>query len=419
MKKKSLSVLLTFIMVLTLTTSAFAAESSESITKEKATLKNVLLNGGKSRETTEAGTGTIKLDQPKTYKVNNDASMMMYDFSLASDKSINLEYKTNGELFEIMVMDQDKLNDDDILDDDSMEKLFDLIKWEDSLSNRNVGTYITRNVDLKLKKGNYTIAVISTKGTYTVSPMSKSTTLKTMSPYTINKVLPGTTYITGKGVAGAKVTVMDENMKTYTSTVKSDNTFKVKVPKQEEDDMLYIKMTKSGYGAKFKMAYVEYAKFSTFTVNQVKSTSTIITGKGKSGATVRAFVDGKKIGEATVKSDGTYSIKISKQSSGRDILVKMYKTGYITKSKTVTVKKVFTKVLTVNSVKSTQKTITGKGSKGATVRAYVNNKEIGKATVKSNGTYSISIPKQSKGKVITVKMFKTGFASSSKSVTVK
>lgn len=419
MKKKLLSVLLTFIMVLTLTTSAFASESSESITKEKTTLKNTLLNGGKSRETTETGTGTIKLDKPKTYKVNNDLSMMMYDFSLTSDKSINLEYKTNGELFEIMVMDQDKLNDDDILDDDSMEKLFDLIKWEDSLSNRNVGKYITRNVDLKLKKGNYTIAVISTKGTYTVSPMSKSATLKTMSPYTINKVLPGTTYITGKGVAGAKVIVMDENMKTYTTTVKSDNTFKVKVPKQEEDDMLYIKMTKNGYGAKFKMAYVEYAKFSTFTVNQVKSTSTRIAGKGKSGATVRAFVDGKKIGEAKVKSDGTYSIKISKQSSGREILVKMYKTGYITKSKTVTVKKVFTKLLTVNPVKSTQKTITGKGSKGATVRAYVNNKEIGKSTVKSNGTYSISIPKQSKKKVITVKMFKKDFASSSKSVTVK
>ncbi|MPM60419.1 hypothetical protein SDC9_107270 [bioreactor metagenome] len=112
-------------------------------------------------------------------------------------------------------------------------------------------------------------------------------------------------------------------------------------------------------------------------------------------------------------------MKIEKQSSGKKILVKMYKTGYTTKSKTVTVKKVFSKGLTVNSVKSTQKTITGKGSKGATVRAYVNNKQIGKTTVKSNGTYSISIPKQSKGKSITVKISKTGYATSSKSIKVK
>lgn len=419
MKKKLLSMLLTFMMVMTLSTSAFADETSDTIAKNLS-IGDVLDSSVKSSNSSnEDGEEDIKLDSPKTYKVDEDSSTIMYKLSLTKDKSISLEYKTNGALFEIVVMSQDELNDEDIFNDDSMDKIFDSIKWDDELLNRNVGEDVAGKVELKLKKGNYVIGVMSTKGTYTVSPMSKSTSLKTMSPYTINKVLPGATYITGKGVAGSKVTVMDENMITYTTTVKSDNTFKVKIPKLEEDDLLEIKMTKDGYGARYKIAYVEYAKFSTFTVNQVKSTSTSITGKGKSGATVRAYVAGKKIGQTTVKSNGTYSMKIEKQSSGKKILVKMYKTGYTTKSKTVTVKKVFSKGLTVNSVKSTQKTITGKGSKGATVRAYVNNKQIGKTTVKSNGTYSISIPKQSKGKSITVKISKTGYATSSKSIKVK
>lgn len=400
MKKKLLSLLLSFMMIVSITTSSFADELTNAIPRSTSVediLGDILFDEDAEVETK---TSSIKLDTEKKYTVNADLSMIMYKFKLASDKSINLSYKSTSKLFEIAMVGNDG----------------ESAIWSDTrVSNSKE---ISKNVNLKLKKGEYIILVTATKGNYTISPKTTKT-LKTMSPFTVKKVLPGATSLSGTGVAGAKVSVTTENFKTYTTTVKSDNTYKVTIPKQEEDSVLMIKIEKEGYGAKLNLVEVEYAKFSTFTVNQVKSTSTRITGKGKSGATVRAFVDGKKIGEATVKSDGTYSIKISKQSSGKNILVKMYKTGYTTKSKTVTVKKVFSKSLTVNSVKSTQKTITGKGSKGATVRAYVNNKEIGKATVKSNGTYSISIPKQSKKKVITVKMSKNGFASSSKSITVK
>lgn len=400
MKKKLLSLLLSFMMIVSITASSFADELTNAIPRSTSVediLGDILFDENAEVETK---TSSIKLDTEKKYTVNADLSMIMYKFKLASDKSINLSYKSTSKLFEIAMVGSDG----------------ESVIWSDTrVSNSKE---ISNKVNLKLKKGEYIILVTATKGNYTISPKTTKT-LKTMSPFTVKKVLPGATSLSGTGVAGAKVSVTTENFKTYTTTVKSDNTYKVTIPKQEEDSVLMIKIEKEGYGAKLNLVEVEYAKFSTFTVNQVKSTSTRITGKGKSGATVRAFVDGKKIGEATVKSDGTYSMKISKQSSGRDILVKMYKKGYITKSKTVTVKKVFTKLLTVNSVKSTQKTITGKGSKGATVRAYVNNKEIGKSTVKSNGTYSISIPKQSKKKVITVKMSKKGFASSSKSVTVK
>lgn len=400
MKKKLLSLLLSFMMIISITASSFADELTNAIPRSTSVediLGDILFDENAEVETK---TSSIKLDTEKKYTVNADLSMIMYKFKLASDKSINLSYKSTSKLFEIAMVGSDG----------------ESVIWSDTrVSNSKE---ISNKVNLKLKKGEYIILVTATKGNYTISPKITKT-LKTMSPFTVKKVLPGATSLSGTGVAGAKVSVTTENFKTYTTTVKSDNTYKVTIPKQEEDSVLMIKIEKEGYGAKLNLVEVKYAKFSTFTVNQVKSTSTRITGKGKSGATVRAFVDGKKIGEATVKSDGTYSMKISKQSSGRDILVKMYKKGYITKSKTVTVKKVFTKLLTVNSVKSTQKTITGKGSKGATVRAYVNNKEIGKSTVKSNGTYSISIPKQSKKKVITVKMSKKGFASSSKSVTVK
>lgn len=399
MKKKLLSLLMSLIMIVSITTSTFAGTMADVMPRSASVediLGDILFNEDAE---IESKTSSIKLDATKRYTVNADLSLIMYSFKLTSDKSINLSYKSNSKLFEVAMMS----------DDGSAI-------WSDTIVNES--KEVSNNVNLKLKKGEYVILVTSTKGNYTISPKTTKT-LKTMSPFTVKKVLPGTTSLSGTGVAGAKVTVITEDFKTYKTTVKSDNTYKVTIPKQEEYSELLVKIEKEGYGSKLSLVEVEYAKFSNFTVNQVKSTSTSITGKGKSGATVRAFVNGKKIGEAKVKSDGTYSIKIPKQSSGKKVLVKIYKTGYTTKSKTVTVKKVFTKKLTVNSVKSTQKTISGKGSNGATVRAYVNNKEIGKAKVKSNGTYSISIPKQSKGKVITVKMSKTDFASSSTKVTVK
>lgn len=412
MKKKLLSLLLSLMMIVSITASSFADEVTNAIPRGGSIediLGDILL---KEDAELEAKLTNIKLDTEKKYTVDGDLSLIVYKLNLTSDKSIDLSYKSTSKMFGISVVNANLVMDEnELMDYDDFSPI-----WVDTMSNQTSET--SNNTNLKLKKGNYAIIVASTKGDYTISANSIKN-LKTMSPFTVKKVLPGTTSLSGTGVAGAKVSVMTDSYKTYTTTVKSDNTYKLTIPKQEEYSTLLVKMEKSGYGSKLSLVEVEKAKFSTFTVNQVKSTSTKITGKGKSGATVRAHVDGKKIGEATVKSDGTYSMKIKKQSSGRKISVKIYKTGYTSKSKTVTVKKVFSKGFTVNSVKSTQKAITGKGSKGATVRAYANNKQIGKATVKSNGTYSMSIPKQSKGKSITVKMSKSGYDTSSKSIKVK
>ena len=77
------------------------------------------------------------------------------------------------------------------------------------------------------------------------------------------------------------------------------------------------------------------------------------------------------------------------------------------------------KTFTINSLYNTYKKVTGKGLKGSKVKAYAKGKLIGSATVRSNGTYSISIPKQPAGRTVTVKISKSGYKTRSKSVTVK
>lgn len=155
------------------------------------------------------------------------------------------------------------------------------------------------------------------------------------------------------------------------------------------------------------------------TINTIYGNSTTIRGKGSKDAYVIAYVGKKKIGESKVNSSGEYSIKIPKQNVGTNITVKSSKQNYCDISLSKKVSSSQFNTFTVNSIKSSSTKITGKGLKGATVRAYIGNKQIGKSTVNSNNTYSIKIPKQKKGKKVTVKISKSDYTTKSKSITVK
>ena len=77
------------------------------------------------------------------------------------------------------------------------------------------------------------------------------------------------------------------------------------------------------------------------------------------------------------------------------------------------------KTFTINSLYNSYKKVTGKGLRGAKVRAYSKGRLIGSATVRSNSTYSISIPKQPAGRTVTVKRRKVCWENEVESVTVK
>ena len=71
-----------------------------------------------------------------------------------------------------------------------------------------------------------------------------------------------------------------------------------------------------------------------------------------------------------------------------------------TSEKIVTVLNVFS-TFTVSNINKNTTSISGKGISGAKVVAYVNGKQIGSATVSSDGTYKITIPNEIINKYIT------------------
>lgn len=134
----------------------------------------------------------------------------------------------------------------------------------------------------------------------------------------------------------------------------------------------------------------------TFSVDPVADFSTEIRGKASSGMTMYAYVNGKKIGQASV-IDGKYFMKIPKQLANSQI--QLYTVNkYKNKSKVVTITvldRTAPKKPTVS--KMAPRTISGKGEKGSIVYIYKGSTKLGSATVNSKGTYTINIRPQKKG----------------------
>ena len=179
----------------------------------------------------------------------------------------------------------------------------------------------------------------------------------------------------------------------------------------------------TGYGKVNALAAVKAVKknMSSPTINTIDSSDTTVTGTALKYSTIKVYNSkGTLIGSGKASSTGKYSVKIPKQSGGTTIKVVASKTGYYSKSAKKTVLKRFSATFTASTIYSTTTKVTGKGSKGATIRAYVNGKQIGKSiTGKSTGRYTLTIPKQKKKAVVTIKMSKTGYVSKSIKRTVK
>ena len=237
---------------------------------------------------------------------------------------------------------------------------------------------------------------------------------------TINNVKYDTTKVTGSGEVGATVTAYVGDEEIGSSVVGEDGKYSIEIPGQAGGTEITVKMSKDGYNTVEATKNV-LKQIKDFNVDRILPTSTKITGTGMPGAYVRAYVDGEQIGKtAKVGEDGKYSVTIPKQALKTKVTVKISSEGYYRRAKTSTVLNLFKRELTANTVKSTSTKITGKGQAGAYVKATVDGKQIGKTVkVKSNGTYSITIPKQKKGTEIQLKMSKAGTMGVYKTIIVK
>ncbi|MBC2147356.1 Ig-like domain-containing protein [Listeria booriae] len=128
------------------------------------------------------------------------------------------------------------------------------------------------------------------------------------------------------------------------------------------------------------------------TLDSISTTSTSATGKGEPNGTVEIKNGETQVATGKVDASGNYSIVIPKQAYGSTITA-IVTLGALTSSASQTVQQGAIATPTINPLTSKSTTASGTGEAGSTLTFKANGIEY-PTTVASNGTWSVTIPKQ-------------------------
>jgi hypothetical protein len=219
---------------------------------------------------------------------------------------------------------------------------------------------------------------------------------------TVSAINDKTTTVSGSAEPGATVKVFAGTK--LLGSAKSTGPYKVVIPVQKVGTVISVKVyDAAGHeSAATNVTVKDGTPPAKPTVNAVNDKSTAVTGTAEAGATVKVFVGTKQIGSA--KSTGSYKVVIPIQKAGTVISVKAYDpAGNVSPSNNVTVKDVTPPAKpTVNVIKNTTTSVTGKAEAKSTVRIYNGTKQIGSGTANASGNFTIKIPVQKMGVKLTV-----------------
>ncbi|MEH7226712.1 Ig-like domain-containing protein, partial [Bacillus sp. JJ1566] len=157
-------------------------------------------------------------------------------------------------------------------------------------------------------------------------------------------------------------------------------------------------------------------------VDDVTDASTKVTGKSVAGALVKISANDIVIGEDLVAEDGRFVVAIPLQEAGTKLIITASDdSGNVSEATTVVVTDATAPSKpTVNDVTDKDTTVSGKAEVGATIEVKAGEQVVGSGEVKADGTFSITIPKQAAGTILTLTATDpSGNRSESATITVK
>ncbi|MBC1287149.1 hypothetical protein HB818_15415 [Listeria booriae] len=258
------------------------------------------------------------------------------------------------------------------------------------------------------------IKVVLYDGQGNVSPVASTTVISdVVAPPTINAVTSDDTTVKGTGVNGATVTLTIGSA-TYTGTV-SGGEYSIIIPKQSAGTVISAKESLNSRTSTSVSTTVTQGAVTAPTVNTVTTDDTTVTGTGVKGAVVKLTIGGTNY-TGLVDNDGKYSIVIPKQAFGTAIVANQTLNTSTSTNIVVSVTQGTVAAPTISAVTTDDATVKGTGITGAVVTITIgSNTYTGAVT---GGNYSITIPKQAAGTVISAKQTVNSKPSASVTTTV-
>ncbi|MBC2320779.1 immunoglobulin-like domain-containing protein [Listeria booriae] len=220
----------------------------------------------------------------------------------------------------------------------------------------------------------------------------------------INPLTTKSTTASGTGEAGSTLTFKANGIE-YPTTVTSNGTWSVTIPKQAANAVVEATSVLNGVSSAKATATVSYEGPNTPVLDNVTNTSTRVTGTGDPGNTITIKVKPSNISySGTVDVFGEFSINIDTPDAGATVeAVAQDSTGTISPKATKTVLDVIAPdAPSVNAVKDTDTIISGTGEANCDVAVKLPSGGIIEGRTNSEGAFSITIPKQAIGAHIEV-----------------
>ncbi|MEH7094898.1 Ig-like domain-containing protein [Neobacillus vireti] len=219
----------------------------------------------------------------------------------------------------------------------------------------------------------------------------------------VDAITNKSTSITGISNEDGRIVVKNGSEMIKSAEMTAGNTFTIKIPAQKEGTTLTLFAS--------DVAGNEASPISTLVkdviapaapqVNKVGDNAKEVTGKAESGATVKVFSGTKLLGYAS--SSGLFKVVIPIQKAGTVLSVKAYDpAGNVSTETKVTVTDVTAPAKPiVNVIKNTTAYVTGKAEPKSKVRIYNGSVQIGYGDTNTLGNFTIKIPVQKIGVILT------------------
>ncbi|MHC5529833.1 Ig-like domain-containing protein [Priestia megaterium] len=257
----------------------------------------------------------------------------------------------------------------------------------------------TFTVSIPVQIGGTTIAVSAKDkaGNESQAPsFAVKSTLKAPLAPKVNAVSDQDTMLKGTAEANATVIIKNGSLQLAAGNADAKGNYSISIAKQKAGSTLSVTAQNAG-GTSSATAITVQDKTAPAApkVNAVSDQDTKVTGTAEANATVIIKNGSLQLAAGKADAKGTYSISIAKQKAGSKLSVTAGNTAGVSPAVTVIVQDKTAPVTPkVNAVSNQDTVVTGSTEAGAEVHVKIDKKVIGKGNAKSDGTFSITIPKQ-------------------------
>ncbi|QCJ44790.1 hypothetical protein FAY30_24500 [Bacillus sp. S3] len=222
----------------------------------------------------------------------------------------------------------------------------------------------------------------------------------------VNPVTDKDLTVTGSAEAGSKVDVKANGAVIASAVAGVDGAFTVTIAKQAAGIELTVTATDDAGNVSDAASTVvkDVTAPAKPVVNSVTDKDLTVTGSAEAGSKVDVKANGAVIASAVTGVDGTFTVTIAKQTAGTELTVTATDAaGNVSDAASLVVKDVTAPAKpVVNPVTDKDLTVTGSAEAGSKVDVKANGAVIGSAVAGVDGTFTVSIAKQTAGTELTV-----------------